>query len=42
MLFANSNAGANMPSTDRAIAYFHKHGVVFGNGKAANAGVWVI
>ncbi|KAI7837766.1 hypothetical protein COHA_008397 [Chlorella ohadii] len=30
--------GANMPSTDRAIAFFHKNGVVFGNGKAANAG----
>lgn len=30
--------GANMPSTDRAIANFHKSGVVFGNGKAANAG----
>jgi glutamate dehydrogenase (NADP+) len=30
--------GANMPSTDRAIACFHKNGVIFGNGKAANAG----
>lgn len=30
--------GANMPSTSEAIAYFQEHGVLFGPGKAANAG----
>ena len=31
-------AGANMPCTDRAVRYFHDHGVTFGPAKAANAG----
>lgn len=30
--------GANMPSTEEAVAHFHKAGVAFGPGKAANAG----
>jgi len=30
--------GANMPSTPKAIELFHKHCVLFGPGKAANAG----
>lgn len=30
--------GANMPSTPEAIDYFRAHGVLFGPGKAANAG----
>ncbi len=30
--------GANMPSTIDAIRLFHQHGVLFGPGKAANAG----
>ncbi|MGI6677082.1 MAG: NADP-specific glutamate dehydrogenase [Bacilli bacterium] len=30
--------GANMPSTPEAIEYFLEHGVLFGPGKAANAG----
>jgi glutamate dehydrogenase (NADP+) len=30
--------GANMPSTPEAIDLFHKNGVLFGPGKAANAG----
>jgi glutamate dehydrogenase (NADP+) len=30
--------GANMPSTPEAVAYFHKHKVLFGPAKAANAG----
>lgn len=30
--------GANMPCTNRAVEHFHANGVVFGNGKAANAG----
>ena len=27
-----------MPCTDRAVRYFHDHGVTFGPAKAANAG----
>lgn len=30
--------GANMPSTAEAIAHFQEHGILFGPGKAANAG----
>ena len=30
--------GANMPATPEAVAVFHERGVVFGPGKAANAG----
>jgi glutamate dehydrogenase (NADP+) len=30
--------GANMPSTHEAIEHFHENGVLFGPGKAANAG----
>lgn len=30
--------GANMPSTEEAVAHFHEAGVAFGPGKAANAG----
>ncbi len=32
------NEGANMPSTAEAIAYFKEHNILFGPGKAANAG----
>jgi len=30
--------GANMPTTNEAMAYLHKHGVIIGPAKAANAG----
>ncbi|MCF0111308.1 MAG: NADP-specific glutamate dehydrogenase [Erysipelotrichaceae bacterium] len=30
--------GANMPSNPDAVAYYHEHGILYGPGKAANAG----